>query len=266
MGLNKIPDRDGSRIIICCLSLVLIGLLSPRLLLADKINVAVASNFTTTLRQLVTAFEAQSGHQVLISNASTGKLFAQINHGAPFDIFLAADHERPERLENEQKSVAASRFTYALGRVVFWNPTASSEQEGQQLLTSGARLRLAIANPKTAPYGVAAQSILKRLGLWNSNQLKLVRGENVGQTFQFVSSGAVDGGFVALSQIKDKKPYQGAVWVVPQAFYPPIRQQAVLLKRAQDNPAAQAFMVFLKSGQARDIIQSSGYSLEEIER
>lgn len=263
MGLKRILNHSGSRVSACFLSILLIWLISPRLLLADQINVAVASNFTTTLRLLVTEFEAQSDHQVVISNASTGKLFAQINHGAPFDIFLAADSERPERLEDEQKSVAGSRFTYALGRVVFWSPAAPPEQDGKQLLTSGIRLRLAIANPKTAPYGVAAQSILKQLALWNANRVKLVRGENIGQTFQFISSGAVDGGFVALSQIKDQKQSQGAIWLVPQELYPPIRQQAVLLKRAENNRAAQAFMSFLKSEQAHNLIRTSGYDIEE---
>ncbi|MCF6283194.1 MAG: molybdate ABC transporter substrate-binding protein [Candidatus Polarisedimenticolaceae bacterium] len=243
------------------LSTLLIGLLLSGVVAAEQVNVAVASNFITTLRQLADAFEQQSGHTLRISAASTGKLYAQIYHGAPFDIFLAADEARPTRLVQEGKAISSSRFTYALGQLAFWSPKNTTDDDAISLLKSGLIKRLAIANPKTAPYGLAAKSTLQKLELWQPSDIKRVRGENVGQTFHFIISGAVDGGFVALSQTRADK-YKGLIWHVPTDYYAPIRQQVVLLKRAAKSGAALSFLSYLNSDDGRKIIRESGYAIE----
>jgi len=229
--------------------------------MAGAVHVATASNFNGTLRVLAKSYEATSGHQVTISAASTGKLYAQIRHGAPYDLFLAADEARPRLLEQEGLTVAGSRFTYALGRLVLWAPKRAFSGEAKALLSADDVRRIAIANPKTAPYGAAARQVLEAMGLWQGLKARLVRGENIGQTFQFVASGAAEMGFVALAQLT-VRPEQGYRWPVPQAFYRPIRQQTVLLKSAADNPAAMAFMDYLRSDEARDLILAQGYGLE----
>ncbi len=223
---------------------------------------AVASNFTPTLRLLAKAFEAHSGHRLRISSASTGKLYAQINHGAPFDLFLAADAERPKRLEQAEKTVPGSRFTYAIGRLVVWSPAVTSTLPVEELLQSRQIQRIAMANPKTAPYGAAAQNSLQRMGLWDRLQDRLVRGENVGQSYQYVVSGAAQIGFVAYSQVLQGKLTTGYLWPVPDAFYPPIQQQAVLLRAAEDNQAARAFMDYLRSAEAQHMVNADGYNTE----
>lgn len=231
-------------------------------LMAAQVNVAVASNFTVTLRHLASSFEEQSGHKLRISSASTGKLYAQIVHGAPFDIFLAADEARPTRLVDEGKAVADSRFTYALGQLVFWSPGSTAESSAEKLLKSGQIKRLAMANPKTAPYGLAAEATLQNMGLWPGKTIKVVRGENVSQTFQFVTTRAVDGGFVALAQIQVAQR-KGLIWQVPADYYAPIRQQAVLLNSAANNAAALSFLAYLRSDVAESIIRHNGYAIEE---
>ncbi len=228
---------------------------------ADQVNIAVASNFITTLRQLASSFEERSGHTLRISSASTGKLYAQISHGAPFDLFLSADEARPARLVQEGKAVASSQTTYALGQLVFWSPKNRANDDAIALLKSTAIKRIAIANPKTAPYGLAAQSVLNKLDLWQHSNIKRVRGENISQTFQFVISGAVDGGFVALSQTHAGLQ-EGLVWQVPADYYAPIKQQVVLLNRAAKNRAALSFLTFILSGDGQKIIQQSGYAIE----
>ncbi len=229
---------------------------------AEQINVAVASNFTPTLRLLAKAFEVQSGHQLRISSASTGKLYAQVNHGAPFDLFLAADAERPRLLEQTGKAAPGSRFTYAKGRLALWGPSIISTQTAEQLLQSPQLIHIAMANPKTAPYGAAAQHSLEKMGLWDTLQGRLVRGENVGQTYQFVVSGAAQIGFVAYSQVLTGRQTRGYLWLVPEAYYPAIRQQAVLLKQAENKSAAQAFMDYLRSAAAQHLISENGYGIE----
>nr|VFJ75754.1 MAG: molybdate transport system substrate-binding protein [Candidatus Kentron sp. FW] len=244
-------------------------LLSPPLL-AETVHIAVASNFVTTLRLLTTAFGIDSPHEFKISSASTGKLFAQIKHGAPFDMFLAADAKRPGLLVADGYADPQSLFTYALGRLALWRPVGVGDNlTGPEILdrTTG---RLAIANPKTAPYGKAAEETLRALGLWKVWQSELVRGENIAQTYQFVASGGVESGFIALSQIpRDrasreewKKP-RGQLWIVPLSLHTPLRQQAVLTVLGTNNREAGEFMEFLKSPEARKIMKTQGYDLPD---
>ncbi len=244
------------------ISIALLSLFMTNKALADQVNVAVASNFITTLRQLASSFEQQSGHTLRISSASTGKLYAQIVHGAPFDLFLAADEARPARLVQEGKAVSGSLSTYAMGQLVFWSPKHASDSDAVALLKSGAFKRIAIANPKTAPYGLAAQTVLQELGLWQPSSIKRVRGENISQTFQFVASGAVSGGFIALSQAHTVAQDE-LVWLIPTIYYAPIKQQVVLLNRAAEKSAALSFLAFLRSDMGEKIIRESGYAIEE---
>ncbi|MEJ2509332.1 MAG: molybdate ABC transporter substrate-binding protein [Gammaproteobacteria bacterium] len=227
-----------------------------------EVNVAVAANFLSTSRALARRFMADHQARVLISSGSTGKLYAQIRHGAPYDLFLAADVRRPRKLEQAGLIVRDSRFTYAVGRLVLWSRDPRQVDTDGRNLKHGRIARLAIANPKTAPYGAAARTALQRLGLWSRYRQDLVRGENVGQTFQFAVTGNVDAAFVALSQISDPHhPQGGSRWIVPERLYPRIEQQAVLLKNAAANPAAADFANFLHSAAARAIIERYGYGV-----
>ena len=223
---------------------------------------ATASNFKQPLQLLAQAFEEKSGNEVRISAASTGKLYAQIKHGAPYHLFLAADQKRPEKLEQEGFAVPGSRFTYAVGQLALWAPQQQFQGEAKTLISQTNLRRFSIANPKTAPYGVAARQTLKAMGLWGQLQGRLVRGENIAQTYQFIASGAAEMGFVALSQLSEEATLQGYHWIVPQELYDPIRQDAVLLKRGEDNLAAKAFHAFLQSDSARELITTLGYGLD----
>ena len=226
---------------------------------AATVGVAVASNFTATLRQLAVAFKRETGHELRISSASTGKLYTQIVQGAPYDVFLAADADRPARLARSGLAVASSRFTFAQGQLLLWSPQSGFAGDGTKVLAQGGFRHLAIANPKTAPYGAAAKQVLESLGLWTVLKPRLVRGENIGQTFQYVATGAADLGFVSRSQahvLGDKDDYR---WPVPTQLYAPIRQQAVLLSRSADNPAAISFLTFLKTDEATELIVENGY-------
>jgi len=227
---------------------------------AQAVNVAVAANFLTTSRALARRFMASHQARVLISSGSTGKLYAQIRHGAPYDLFLAADVRRPRKLEQAQLIVPGSRFTYAIGRLVLWSRTPGTVDAEGQSLKQGRIARLAIANPKTAPYGAAARTVLRHLGLWSRYRGQLVRGENVGQTFQFAVTGNVDAAFVALSQVRDAGG-GGSRWVVPRNLYPRIEQQAVVLARAAHRPAVKAFTAFLRSPAGRSLIRAHGYGV-----
>ena len=230
--------------------------------MAGEAHVAVAANFASSARNLAAQFERASGHKLLLSVGSTGKFYAQIKNSAPFDVFLSADDETPARLEQERIAVAGSRFTYAIGKLVLWSPKSAMVDAGGTVLRTAAFKKIAIANPKLAPYGTAAREVMEKLGVWSTLQEKLVLGENIAQTLQFVGSGNVELGFVALSQVQQRgKSPEGSYWLVPQTYYDPIRQDAALLARAGANPAARQFLDFLRTPPARELIRADGYDL-----
>ncbi|WP_455196676.1 molybdate ABC transporter substrate-binding protein [Kaarinaea lacus] len=224
---------------------------------ADEIRIAVAANFTNTMEIIVARFEQQTGHHVILSSGSTGKHYAQIVNGAPFDAFFAADVERPRLLEKEGLIIPGSRFTYSVGRLVLWSPKENYIDANGAVLANDDYQHLAIANPKLAPYGRAAQQVLEKKGLWKQLKTRLVRGENIGQTFQFTASGNAQIGFVALSQVmRWSEKSAGSYWLIDQSLYDKIEQQAVMLK---ETPATRALVQYLQSNEARAIIRQSGY-------
>lgn len=227
----------------------------------EETLVAVAANFTATAKDIATAFEAETGYKAVLSFGSTGKLYAQIDNGAPYDVFLAADVKRPARVEADGLAVAGSRFTYAKGKIVLYSVDSTLvDAAGTVLNKPTSFTNIAIANPKTAPYGAAAVEAMIAMQVYDGIKSKIVRGDNIAQTHQFIVSGNAQIGFVALSQvISDKK---SSVWIVPNNLYTPIRQDAVLLVHGANNSAAQAFLVFLKSSTARKIIAAYGYGLD----
>lgn len=225
---------------------------------ADEATIAVASNFKPVMDKLELAFEASTGHQLTVSAGATGKLYTQIIHGAPFDVFLAADEARPKRLDSESRIVPGTRFTYAIGQLTLWRPGHGGT--GPDALSDETLRHVAIANPDLAPYGAAAMDVMTALGLTDQLEGKLVRGENIGQAFAFVKTGNAQLGFVALSQILSlPKDERGTRWDPPQSFYTPIRQDAVLLRRAYGNEAALDFIAFLRGEAGRAIIKQYGY-------
>lgn len=236
-------------------------LLVPAAVMAEEAIVAVATNFIEVAHKLESAFEATGEHELIMTSGSTGKLFAQIVQGAPFDIFLAADAERPARLEELDFGISGARFTYATGRLVLWSPdTQLISGNGRTALESEQINALAIANPELAPYGQAARQALTSLGLWTALQDKIVMGENVGQTFSFVATRNAELGFVGLSQVTSERNEQpGSHWEVPDELHEPIRQEAILLKHGADNTAAIDFLAFLRSATAQALIRASGY-------
>lgn len=228
---------------------------------ADEVSVAVAANFTAPMQKIAAEFEKDSGHKAVLSFGATGKFYAQINNGAPFGILLAADDTTPAKLAQEGKGVAASRFTYAIGQLVLWSKQAGYVDDKGAVLKTGDYRHIAIANPKLAPYGLAAMETLKNLGLTDQVTPKIVQGENIGQTYQFAASGNAQLGFVALSQVmEDGKLREGSAWIVPSTMHEPIRQDAIVLNSAKDNAAATALMEYLKGDKARAIIKSYGYA------
>ncbi len=229
---------------------------------AEEVKLAIAANFTDVARILTERFEQQTGHTTKISYGSTGKLYSQIEHGAPFEVFLAADRERPQKAENEGLAVAGSGFVYARGKLVLWSLKRSLFEQGERYLNGSDFRHLAIANPKTAPYGMAAQQVMRHLDILEQIRPKLVQGDSIAQTFQFVATGNADAGFVALAQIKAWQGKSGTLWEVPGGYYAPIDQAAVLLKQGLHNPAANAFLEFLKSNEAKQLIQAHGYGVE----
>lgn len=245
---------------LCLLLAAVMVLVNPvRSAWADTISVAVASNFAEAMGTLSGAFERESGHRLRISFGSTGKFYAQIANGAPFQVFLAADQARPARLESEGLAIPATRFTYAEGRLVLWSPDGVSLKDPREALGQGGFRHLSIANPDLAPYGEAAQQTLRSLEVWDRIKPKLVRGQNIGQAFQLVATGNAELGFVALSQVKSPRNARpGTHWVVPGTLHAPIRQDAVLLK---DDPAARTLLDFLKSDMALRVIRSFGYGV-----
>ncbi len=221
---------------------------------------AVASNFADTLERLAAAFESSSGHRVLASAGSTGKLYAQITNGAPFEVFLAADTLRPRLLEQRGAAVAGSRMTYAVGRLVLWSAQTDLVDGRGAILGTGQFRHLALANPDTAPYGAAARQVLEHMNLWRDLSPRLVRGENITQAFHFVATGNAELGFVALSQTSRlDAANRGSGWLVPAELHAPIEQQVVLLEAGRDNPAALQFLDFLRTPAACAVIRRAGY-------
>ena len=228
---------------------------------AADVAVAVAANFSAPLEKLAAAFEKQSGHHLVVSSGSSGKLYLQITAGAPFAVMLSADVERPERLEKEGAAVSGTRFTYAIGKLVLWSRDPGLVDPAGAVLAGGRFHHLAIPIPELAPYGAAARQVLQGLNLWQKLAPRLVQGEDIGQTLQFVATGNAELGFVALSQVRAAGKPEGSLWIVPAERYRPIEQQAVLLARGKDDPAARAFLDFLRSAPARALIQEFGYGL-----
>ena len=234
-------------------------LLLPCYAFANTIRVAVASNFSEPIKAIAARYESQTGHRLLLVFGSTGKHYAQIKNGAPFELFLAADTNRPQLLEKQGIAIDGSRFTYARGRLVLWSPRNNYVDAKGKVLDSGEYRHLAIANPKLAPYGKAAQQVLESRGLWKTSQRRLVRGESIGQTYQFVRSGNAELGFVAYSQINRPNHIStGSYWDIPQTLYKPIEQQAVLLK---ENIVARDFMSFLRTQEVKSLIKRYGYGV-----
>jgi molybdate transport system substrate-binding protein len=242
------------------LTCLLLALISPSAYAAE-VQVAVAANFTGPMQRIAADFEQATGHQAKLAFGSTGKFYAQIKNGAPFDVLLAADDETPARLEREGDAVAGSRFTYSIGRLALWSAKPGYVDAQGAVLKQDTFKHLALANPKLAPYGAAAVETLNRLGLLAVLQPTFVQGENIAQTFQFVSTGNAELGFVALSQVfEGGKLKRGSAWIVPPGLHAPIRQDAAILARGKDNSAALALMKYLKEDKARAIISAYGYA------
>lgn len=253
-----------SSLLLSCL--LLSCLLVPSQAIAAEVMVAVASNFTAPMKDIAARFQQHSGHTLIMAFGSSGKFTAQIHNGAPFEVFLSADQAKPEALIRAGFASADSRFTYALGRLALWTITPDVDVRAQ--LHSGQFRKLALANPRLAPYGTAAQQTLAALALTDSVATRQVMGENIAQTWQFVSSGNAQLGFVALSQVMSGGHINnGSVWIVPDTLYQPIRQDAVLLKKGElkkgePNPAARAFLAFLQSAEVTELIRGYGYHRE----
>ena len=233
---------------------------------AAEVTVAVAANFAAPMQQIARAFAQDTGHQAVVSLGATGSFYAQIRNGAPFEVFLSADDETPQRLEREGLAVAGTRFTYALGQLVLWSLQAGRVDDRGEVLRTGSFPRLAIASPRLAPYGQAAMQVLDRMGVTAQWQPRLVVGENIAQAYQFVATGNASLGFVALSQVlvDDRiggRIREGSAWIVPPSLHDPLRQDAVLLSRGQGNPAATALLAYLRGDKARAVIRAHGYSL-----
>ena len=228
---------------------------------AAEVSVAVAANFTAPMQKIAAIFEQDTGHKAVLSFGATGKFYAQIANGAPFGILLAADDTTPEKIGKEGLGDGATRFTYAIGQLVLWSKQPGYVDAEGKVLAKSDWKHIAIANPKLAPYGLAAMQTLDKLGLTAQVQPRVVTGENIGQTYQFAASGNAQLGFVALSQVmEDGKLREGSAWVVPAGMHEPIRQDAIVLKAAQGNEAAAALMQYLRGDKARAIIKSYGYS------
>ncbi|MDO6462079.1 molybdate ABC transporter substrate-binding protein [Granulosicoccaceae sp. 1_MG-2023] len=228
--------------------------------MADRVQAAVAANFTATAKEIAAGFEQATGHEVVLSFGSTGKLYTQIINGAPFDVFLAADAARPQKLVDSGEAVADSLFTYAVGQLVLWSNDENLIDAEGRVLKEKKLERLAIANPKTAPYGAAAVEALTAMGLWGEYETTAVRGDNIAQTYQMAYSGAVPAALVAHAQIALDD--RGSGWMLPRELYSPIRQQAVLLTKSAHKEAAGAWIEYLQSEPVRAIIERYGYGLE----
>lgn len=229
---------------------------------ADEIQVAVAANFTAPMKQIAADFEKDTGHKAQLAFGATGKFYAQIKNGAPFEVFLAADDTTPAKLEAEGAAVVGTRFTYATGRLVLWSAKPGYVNDKGDALRKNDFRHLSIANPKLAPYGAAAVETLTALKLLDTARTKFVQAENIGQAHQFVATGNAELGFVALSQVmKDGKIAEGSGWIVPGTLHQPIRQDAVVLAKGKGKPAAEALVAYLKGDKAKAVIKSFGYEI-----
>jgi len=244
------------------LSAIVFSLLAVATAQADEVQVAVAANFTGPMQVISVLFEKDTGHKAVLSYGATGKFYAQIKNGAPFEVLLAADDETPARLVKEGTAASGSNFTYAIGKLVLWSANPGLIDGSGAILKKGGFKHLAIANPKTAPYGAAALQAMGKLGVAETLKPLFVQGENISQTQQFVVTGAAELGFVAYSQvIKNDRIGSGSGWIVPENLYDPIRQDAVILAKGKDKAAAAALLSYLKSPKAAAVIKSFGYSL-----
>ncbi|MGB2904949.1 MAG: molybdate ABC transporter substrate-binding protein [Candidatus Dechloromonas phosphoritropha] len=228
---------------------------------ADEVSVAVAANFAAPMQQIAAEFEKETGHKVLTSTGATGKFYAQIQNGAPFEVLLSADDETPAKLVKEGAAISGSQFTYAIGKLVLWSAKPGFVDDAGEVLKKGGFKHVALANPKLAPYGAAAVDTMKALGVYDALQPKFVQGENIAQTHQFVVTGNAELGFVALSQVLKGGNIDGSAWIIPGNLYNPIRQDAVLLAKGKDRSAAIALLNFLKGEAAQTVIKSFGYAL-----
>ena len=244
------------------LSTLILSLLAIATAHADEIQVAVAANFTGPMQVIAVLFERDTGHKASLAFGATGKFYAQITNGAPFQVLLAADDETPAKLIKEGNAVAGTAFTYAIGTLVLWSADAKLVDAKGEVLKKGGFKHLSLANPKTAPYGAAGLQVMTKLGVAESIKPLIVQGENISQTQQFIATGAAELGFVAYSQvIKNGAIGSGSGWVVPANLYDPIRQDAVILAKGKDKPAAVALMNYLKGEKAQAVIKSFGYEL-----
>lgn len=229
---------------------------------ADEVQVAVAANFTGPMQVISALFERDTGHKASLAFGATGKFYAQITNGAPFEILLSADDETPAKLVKEGYGVAGTPFTYAIGKLVLWSADPKLVDAKGAILKKGGFKHLSLANPKAAPYGAAGLQVMTKLGVADSIKPLIVQGENISQTHQFISTGAAELGFVAYSQvIKNGQIGSGSGWIVPANLYDPIRQDAVILAKGKDKPAAIALMNYLKGEKAQAVIKSFGYEL-----
>lgn len=242
--------------------IALLCALAAQFAVAGEVQVAVAANFAAPMQAIAPLFERETGHKAVLLIGSTGKFYAQIRNGAPFDVLLAADDETPARLIEEGRGVPGSAFTYAVGRLVLWSAQSKLVDAKGEILKQDGFRHLAIANPKTAPYGAAALQVMNHLGLTQKLTPLFVQGENIAQTHMFVASGAAELGFVAYSSvIKNGRIGSGSGWLVPVKLHDPIRQEALLLIRGKNNPAAQALLDFLRRPEAQALIRTFGYDL-----
>ena len=229
---------------------------------AAEVKVAVAANFAQAIKEIATEFEKESGHKVALTQGATGKFYAQITNGAPFEVFLSADDETPTKLIKEGKAVTGTQVTYAIGRLALWSPDDKLVDQGGSVLKSDKFKFIAIANAKVAPYGRAAVQTMQKLGVLASIEPRVVQGESISQTHQFVTSGNAQLGFVALSQVWESgKLKSGSGWIVPETMHEELRQDAVLLNPGKESPAASALLTYLKSDKAKKIIDRYGYKL-----
>lgn len=258
-SLSALLQRHKPAMLFTLLAAAILTLASP--VHADEVSVAVAANFTAPMQQIAPEFEKETGHKIVASYGATGKFYAQIKNGAPFEVLLAADDETPAKLIQENNGVAGSQFTYAIGKLVLWSAKPAVVDNQGEVLKKGGFDHLSVANPKLAPYGAAGIETMKAMGVYDALAPKFVVAENITQAYQFIASGNALLGFVALSQVLKDGKIEGSVWMVPAKLYSPIRQDAVVLEKGKGKPAVDAFIKYMKGKKAQAVIKSFGYDL-----